>query len=103
MCIWRIRSQLRRAAVIEAIDWAERCPPKAKVTRSNRVGCANLFNDLVQGLAFVPQKRPTQRWKSNDIPLLRGPETACANRELGRTFSERGREFDPPWQNRPTL
>ena len=37
-----------------------RCPPKAKVTRSNRVGCANKFNSL-PGLCRLPCMSVTGR------------------------------------------
>jgi hypothetical protein len=36
----------RSRAAAEMPKWIERCPPKAKVTRSNRVGCASHYNSL---------------------------------------------------------
>jgi hypothetical protein len=43
---------LQRDVIIAALG-AGVCPPKAKVTRSNRVGCANIFNDLASFDAFA--------------------------------------------------
>ena len=37
-----------------ALQEEQPCPPKAKVTRSNRVGCANKINSFLN-LAFYPE------------------------------------------------
>jgi hypothetical protein len=51
----------------------ERCPPKAKVTRSNRVGCATSLNNLALVLRHSNSGVSAECPRNGSHPVLREP------------------------------
>jgi len=68
--VGRTASRRSRASV------SNRCPPKAKVTRSNRVGCA------------IHNQRPKQTWPQTSLANV----TTCPGRKDGHRQGGKGRE-----------
>ena len=56
----RSRTLTNEKARESGLFHADPCSPKAEVTDSNSVGCANPFNTLTRELSVVPQTVPTQ-------------------------------------------